>query len=195
MARTSALLSAAVLAVASVATGSATGVATASEDSHLAQSRAIAMRFGGELKGHLQKAMASNGPVAAITVCKDTAPAIAQQLSDEFNVAVNRVSLKPRNPNGAPDAWQQQVLEGFDQQNANGVPVAALERLDTASDGSARYLKAIPAQPMCLMCHGQQLAPEVSAALQEHYPNDVAVGYQAGEIRGAFSIDWPAPGE
>jgi len=185
----------ALLAAALVAAPIATGIATASEDDHLAQSRAIAMRFGGELKGHLQKAMASGGPVAAISVCKDTAPAIARQLSQEFNAAVNRVSLKPRNPNGAPDPWQQRVLEQFDQQNADGVPVAALERLDTADDGSARYLKAIPAQAMCLMCHGEQLAPEVAAALQEHYPDDVAVGYQAGEIRGAFSIDWPASGE
>lgn len=188
MARTiSALLAAALAAVPLT-----TGIAIASEDDRLAQSRAIAKRLGGELKGHLQKAIASGGPVEAISVCKDTAPAIARQLSEEFAVTVNRVSLKPRNPNGAPDEWQQPVLESFDHQNAAGAPPSTLETLETAADGSARYLKAIPAQPMCLMCHGQRLAPEVSAALQQHYPNDVAVGYQAGEIRGAFSIDWPA---
>jgi hypothetical protein len=67
-----------------------------------------------------------------------------------------------------------------------------VERFAAASDGSARYMQAIVLQPMCAMCHGDSLAPEVRAAIQENYPDDQATGFAVGELRGAFLIDWPA---
>ncbi len=54
-------------------------------------------------------------------------------------------------------------------------------------------MKAIPTGPVCLVCHGSELSPDVRAALDEHYPHDRARGYQLDDIRGAFSITWPAP--
>jgi hypothetical protein len=67
-----------------------------------------------------------------------------------------------------------------------------VERFAAASDGSARYMQAIVLQPMCAMCHGDSLAPEVRATIQENYPDDQATGFAVGELRGAFLIDWPA---
>jgi hypothetical protein len=54
-------------------------------------------------------------------------------------------------------------------------------------------MKAIVMQPQCLACHGQDLAEPVSAAIEERYPEDQATGFVAGELRGAFLIEWPAP--
>jgi hypothetical protein len=53
-------------------------------------------------------------------------------------------------------------------------------------------MKAIPTGAVCLACHGQTLAPEIQEALDTDYPHDRARGYELGQIRGAFSITWPA---
>jgi len=52
-------------------------------------------------------------------------------------------------------------------------------------------MKAIPAGGMCMNCHGQNLTSAVSSRLAELYPEDQAVGYMPGQIRGAFSLRKP----
>ena len=54
-------------------------------------------------------------------------------------------------------------------------------------------MKAIGTQPVCTVCHGNGIAPEVAARLDALYPDDLARGFEAGDIRGAFSIVHPVP--
>ncbi len=56
-----------------------------------------------------------------------------------------------------------------------------------------RFMKAIPVQDQCLVCHGDKnnLQPEVKALLNERYPHDQATGYKVGDLRGAVSIKRP----
>jgi hypothetical protein len=62
--------------------------------------------------------------------------------------------------------------------------------VDTPSGKMLRYAKALPTQAVCLNCHGdpEKLSPEVKATLAAEYPDDKAVGYSAGMIRGILSI-------
>ena len=64
-----------------------------------------------------------------------------------------------------------------------------------AGDGQRtfRYMKAIGTQPVCTVCHGTSIAPEVTARLDALYPEDRARGFAVGDIRGAFSITQPVP--
>ena len=165
--------------------------ATADEPT-LADGRALAQSFGAELQSALRAAMADGGPVAGITVCKDRAPQIAAELSRRSGAKVSRVSRRFRNPNNAPEPWQAEVLDKFESDMAEGK--SSPEHLEQTADG-ARYMKAIPTQPVCLACHGAGLTDDVRAALDEAYPHDRARGYVLGELRGAFSITWPAPAE
>jgi hypothetical protein len=167
-------------------------VALATDDPRLAQSREIAARFQKELSGKLMSAMSAGGPVLAITVCNKDAPAIAARLSAETGAQVGRIALKVRNPPNAPDAGERAALEDFERSVKAGVKETP-EHFDAASDGSARYLKAILMQPPCLACHGSTLAPEVKATVAKHYPADQATGFAVGDLRGAFVIDWPSP--
>jgi len=50
-------------------------------------------------------------------------------------------------------------------------------------------------QPMCVACHGgpEQISPEVKSKLSELYPNDKAVNYQPGQLRGAVVLSRSAP--
>jgi hypothetical protein len=50
-----------------------------------------------------------------------------------------------------------------------------------------RYMKAIPADDVCLMCHGKNIPDNLSAELKQLYPNDQATGFKKGDIRGAFT--------
>jgi hypothetical protein len=58
-----------------------TGAADEPSLAWVAQSRVLANQLGTELKSELGKALAAGGPVAAISVCRTKAPAIAARLS------------------------------------------------------------------------------------------------------------------
>ncbi len=156
------------------------------------ESRAVAEEFGNRLKGELQAAIQAGGPVAALSVCKDKAPAITAEMSRKYGWKVYRTSLKPRNI--APDAWETRVLKEFDRRRADGEDPKNMEFFAVGDiDGIAyfRYMKALPTAPLCLSCHGKQIPEPVQRKLNELYPNDRAVGYEANEIRGGFSIIQP----
>jgi hypothetical protein len=170
----------------------ATSTAVLSDDDpRLAESRKIVQDFAGRLQAALQSAMASGGPANAIGVCKDVAPAIASELSRERGAAVSRTSLRLRNPANLARDWQLEVLREFDEHTAAEAG-SAPEFYESRPDGQFRYMKAIPTGGLCLACHGVAIPAEVRDLLDEHYPHDRARGYAAGDIRGAFSIVWPA---
>lgn len=55
-----------------------------------------------------------------------------------------------------------------------------------------RYMKANPtASKPCLACHSTKIKQQVTAKLNETYPDDKAFGYNARDIRGAFTIRQP----
>jgi hypothetical protein len=163
----------------------------ADEDPRLEQSREIVKAFAGQLMGELQTAMAAGGPAAAIDVCKDVAPAVASRLSREYGAKVGRTSLRFRNPANLPGRWETAVLEDFDARAAEAAD-APLEFFEERRNGRFRYMRAIPAGGVCLACHGEAVSDEVQRILDAEYPHDRARGYAAGDIRGAFSIVWPA---
>ena len=152
------------------------------------QAGQLATRFIGKLKPQLQQAMSSGGAVEAIETCARVAPQIADQLSAESGWQVKRVSLKSRNASrGQPDSWERRVLLRFDQRQSDGEAAASLQYAEY--DGKRfRYMKAQGVEPLCLTCHGQDLAAPVRSVLQEYYPDDWATGYTLGQVRGAISL-------
>ncbi len=158
---------------------------------HVEQSRAAVQQFFGQLKGELQAGMKAGGPVKAIEVCSEKAPAIARDVSKKQGLQIGRTSLKPRNAGNAPDEWEKSVLEEFEQRKAKGEHPKQMEKYEVVeSNGqqSFRYMKAIPTGELCLKCHGTDIDPAVSAKLNKLYPEDKAIGFKQGDIRGAFTI-------
>ncbi len=160
----------------------------------IAEPAALAARFQQELSAKLQAAMQSGGPVNAIAVCRDEAPAIASRLSRQSGWQVKRVGTRVRNPlSGVPDDWEQRELAQFQQRLRGGEAPNQIDRLEIIDDAqgqTARYMKAIVTAPPCLACHGARDAqsPALREALERDYPHDAATGYAAGELRGAFSL-------
>lgn len=171
----------------------ATTLANAGDDPMLGEARKVAMTLPPKLLASLQEEIKKSGPEGAIPVCKDMAPKMAGEISQQTGWKIKRVSLKPRNEARAiPDAWEQAALEDFDKRAAAGEPPAQLEKGEKVGN-EYRYVKALPVQPLCLSCHGpaDQLSPAVKSVLGTHYPNDRATGYSVGQIRGAISVRKP----
>lgn len=160
----------------------------------LDESRQVAGQLIGQVRGELVKELERTGPIRAITVCKYSVPEITSNLSRLSGMRVTRVTLRPRNRAlGEADAWEQQVLLDFENRVAKGERADGLEYFEVVEEPagrSFRYMKALPAAQPCLLCHGpsNQLSDGVRALLASEYPNDKAVDYQLGQVRGAVSI-------
>lgn len=175
-----------VLALAAVAPAQAESI-----DERVAASQAAIQDFAGTLQGHLMEAMQEGGPIEAISVCQQVAPQIAEDISAETGWSVGRTSLKLRNPDNAPDAWERAVLEQFEERRAAGEPASDLAYHETVQeDGEEvfRFMRAIPTGGACLACHGSELGGDIQHALERLYPEDQAVGFSEGDVRGAFTI-------
>lgn len=160
-------------------------------DSNTREARESVKTFFGELKGELVSAIKAGGPDHAVSVCHTEAGEITERVSRERGMTLSRVSLKNRNPGNAPSDWQRDVLEMFEKDKAAGKDPMKLEYrtvVATADGNQFRYMKAIPTAEVCLNCHGAELAPAVQAKLDELYPDDKAIGYAVGDLRGAFVV-------
>ncbi len=188
------------LLIATTIVGLASSTSTPAEpppvpDANVAEAKAIIKSFFGSLKGELETAVAQGGPQNAVMVCKARAPVIADTITKDSGWDVGRTSLKLRNPQAnAPDAWETEVLEHFEQRKADGEPVETIvyaETVETDDGSEFRFMKAIPTLEVCLACHGTDLTPEVVEALDQAYPDDQARGFSLGDIRGAFTLSKP----
>ncbi len=191
-----------VLMLVAMASASMPGIASgngdgdiATGDPRLLPSRDLTRQFQQRLKAELEAAIAQGGPVSTIGVCRERAPVIAKELSAASGALVSRTALRVRNRGNTPLPWQRDVLLRFQERMAAGEPADGLEWLETPAGEGARYMKAIPTGPLCLTCHGSDLAADVQAALRGTYPEDAATGFAVGDLRGAFSVVWPAEAE
>lgn len=153
-----------------------------------AEAAGIVKQFGGTLKPLLKEAIETGGLKHAIDICSTQAPQIAAQLSKASGWSVKRVSLKPRNTlQASADAFETDVLRQFDLRQQAGEQPNTISYTQT-TDVGFRFMKAQGVEGLCLNCHGQAIQKDVESALQQYYPNDVAMGYSIGQIRGAFSL-------
>lgn len=162
--------------------------------------RGMAGELTSQLGQTLKAKLSAEGPVAAVSVCKEAAPAIAKSLSEQHGARVGRVGTRARNAaTGVPNDWQKAALADFDTRLAAGENPAEIEHWSVADTGNGqrelRYAKAIVMQPLCITCHGK--ADDMPAPLAEkiraEYPGDQATGYLVGKLRGAVVVVRPLP--
>lgn len=161
------------------------------ETSQLDQARQTVAAFAGTLKSELMVSMQSGGAVKAVEVCNTRAPVIAEDISIAYDTQVSRVSQRYRNPDNAPNKWQSDVLESFEERKNAGEAANTLvwaETVETESGEEFRFMKAIPTAGLCLQCHGTEITAAVSEKLAVLYPEDKATGFSETDIRGAFVV-------
>ena len=141
-----------------------------------------------EIRKKLVDSLQKNGPVGTIDVCVKEAPLLLSRIENEYGVTIKRTSMKIRNPQNAPDSAEKEALEALDSyRKANGVIPTGVT---TFPNNQRRFYKAISMEQACLKCHGDttSIAEQVRKEITAVYPNDQAVGYKEGELRGIVSV-------
>lgn len=160
-------------------------------------SRKLASQLMAQLQFTLIRELEQSGPIRSIVVCKFSGPETANGLSKQSGMRITRVTLKPRNPlTGEPDSWEQRQLLEFEKKGGLGEKGQELEASEIVTEPAGkyfRYMKAIYVKENCLVCHGprESLSAAIRAQLEKEYPQDRAVDYKMGQIRGAVSIKQP----
>lgn len=153
-------------------------VEPAEEDPCVASALAATKQLKVGLKTRLMEAMGEGVP-AAVRVCHEEAPAIRALIAEETGVRIGRTSSKLRNPaNAEAPEWAEAYLE--EPTREDGGYVSWTER----TVDEARVVSPLVVQGVCLTCHGESIPPAVDQVLAEHYPNDEARGFAAGDLRG-----------
>ena len=140
--------------------------------------------FKANLKQALIEGM-QEGPATAIDVCRDKAPQIATWLSTD-GVIMGRSSHKLRNPDNTAPEWLTPILANWVEEGVR--PESALVELPGDRRG---YAEPIYTQPLCLTCHGSDIAPEIAERIAASYPDDDATGFSVDELRGVFWVEFP----
>ncbi|CAC9577695.1 hypothetical protein [uncultured Gammaproteobacteria bacterium] len=148
----------------------------------------LVKQFGNALKPALKKAIKTKGLEHAVEFCAVKAPEITKKINQQNKEwTIKRVSLKNRNPSAKPDNWERKVLKMFDKRQSNGESAKKMAYSEMVN-GEFRFMKAQGVQGVCLSCHSKNIAKNIKSAIDKHYPNDKAIGYSLGQIRGAFSL-------
>lgn len=159
---------------------------SASDEAALTQANEAAQTLLSELQAELLAAVESDGFAGAAQVCVTRAGPLTDGVGEATATTVGRSSLRLRNPENSGPAW---VTEWLEEQGER--PVAGVEGLDVIAEegGSrlARSLMPIGVGAPCVNCHGEadSLAEGVPELLAENYPDDEAIGYAEGDLRGA----------
>lgn len=154
------------------------------------QGKMAAEAMQARLFAKLQNAMKEGGIPAAIEYCSLQALPSTDSLASEYGLGIRRTSLRLRNPANKPDELERQLLEAYQYNKENQLPLEEnVQRI-----GETHFLYTQPIlihQPLCLSCHGkagEEIAAESLQLLDSLYPNDRARGYQMGDFRGIWSI-------
>ena len=156
-------------------------VDTAKVNGHTAQklgaAKKAAKTLGATLFRTLTEAVGERQDYArGVEVCQQAAPNIAATVATDFDLEVGRTSFRVRNPNNRPQAWAQPIVE----QRYNKPLFMA------GPHGDYVFMAPIKLAEVCVSCHGapEQIPVEVRNKLAERYPEDEAVGFVAGGLRG-----------
>jgi methyl-accepting chemotaxis protein len=128
---------------------------------------------------------------------KGFVPAIVgSEVANDFSLMtcykLKQTSLNIRNPSNAPDEWERKILESFKSNKLQkGNDFGEIQ--DTGNKKVYRYLKPLYVTKPCLACHGakEDIRPEISEFLEKRYPDDNALGYKEGDLRGGISMMIP----
>ena len=161
----------------------AAGLARAQESESTREPEVLA-HFKRDLKEALRTGL-SRGPVEAVGACQLQAPEVAMALSQK-GIRLGRASHRLRNPSNSPPDWVRPIMDAYLVDPSDRTP-----RTVPLSNGRSGYVEPIFVQPLCLTCHGTALAPPVAARIKELYPNDEAVGFDVGDLRGVFWVELP----
>jgi hypothetical protein len=160
------------------------------EVNYIALGDSISLAAQQGLMKQLMIAMESGGPEYAVNFCSERAIPITDSLSNRYECEIKRVALRNRNPDNALTTDDKIVYDDFAEAVASGSVLQP--QLVEQEKAMLFYKPIVLGMPVCLKCHGKpdDLDPNAVAAIQSRYPNDKAVDFSMGQLRGMWKIQF-----
>lgn len=158
-------------------------------EAYMERGAAIAAASFTALSGRLMAAIKKGGVPEAVQYCNLAGLPLIDSLAQAHEVSIRRTSLKVRQSKDAPTPSEKKALEQYHAQFAAGEVLKPF--VETNSAGETAFYAPILVSEACLKCHGklgETLKAEDYDLIKELYPDDEAIGYVAGDLRGIWSI-------
>jgi len=110
------------------------------------------------------------------------AKALGDNMSNKLN-SLGLTSLKYRNPDNKPDAFETDILRKFDSGEISGQYETTWKN---RGKNYVRVMRPLEVDESCLICHGDP--QKVPKLIRKLYPSDISTGYKLGDIRGAITV-------
>ncbi len=155
------------------------------------QSRQIIQATFKALSSNLMQAMSYGGVPYALEFCNVEALPITDSVAVHFGAEISRLALKNRNPENYPDEADEALLIHFQEAFDKGLAVG--DTIIVVNNNELAYFAPIMLAEQCLACHGT-VGGEITVAhyqaIQRFYPEDKAVGFGTGDLRGFWRIGY-----
>lgn len=147
-----------------------------------------------KLMANLHKAVDEDGFLGALEFCNVNASPIVKELSDNYGVSIRRTSTRARNQANQPTEEEFQILDAYQYNAENGIENEPnIQKIE--GEDLLLYSKAIViSTEFCLSCHGNpgnDIEVGVLSKIDSIYPNDLARGFDVGDLRGMWSLKIP----
>ena len=142
------------------------------------------------LKSKLEVALKDGSTAEALKMCSTEAQKLTT-LNNKKKTTIKRISLKYRNPANKPTKQEELILESFEEKLLSGTNFNDLvfkQTITNYKEKTLTYIKAIPTKGVCLSCHGTIIDDKTLEQIKINYPDDRAIDFNLGEIRGAFVV-------
>lgn len=160
-------------------------------EEYLRKGALISTEAQAALMAQVSKAIKKGGPEYAIGFCNIKVNFIIDSLNKSNNCRISRISERNRNPN---NALETELDKGIWNYYSDGKDFS-----DTAIfNGDHKYFYYKPIRlinPACLKCHGRpqaNISIRTLTKIDSLYPNDLAINYKLGDLRGLWKIEFVA---
>lgn len=151
----------------------------------------ISSNLSGALLAKLSSEIQENGITEAIQYCSVNALPITDSISKAEQVKISRISHRNRNPLNAANSEEIELIKKYISQIETAG--ALTPTIVTRDNKHTYYAPIVIAMPTCLKCHGKpdtDIDAQVMSTLNTIYPEDKATGFEMGELRGLFKIEF-----
>ena len=137
----------------------------------------------------LKKTIKKDGAEKALEFCNHKAINITDSLSKIKNVIISRIAEKNRNPDNILSQSESIIYKNYSEELLAGKTLEP--RIIIDENEHPVYYKPIIINKKCLTCHGtpgETMPHSIATKITELYPNDNAINFKDGDLRGMWAI-------
>ena len=156
---------------------------------YTAEGKEMAMATAKKLGSNLTQKMKEGGVKEAVPFCNTMAYPLTEEMSKKYNAEIRRTSDKLRNEKNKPNNEEKKIIEDYKKGLASNKQLKPVVAIDAS--GNPHFYAPIILQKKCMTCHGAvggEVSIKTDSLIKSYYPNDKAVGYKEGDLRGIWSI-------